>query len=172
MSEGLPGEKRGGSAAPFAMPQLLSAAHEMKSPLASIRQMALLLESDALNEQDAALYTHRIRLSTERAIRLASDITRASRLEDALFACEPVHSIAVAGDVMTEMDALYAARGRRLELRRRRSPPLAVANRELLRRILINFADNALHYAPQSGVVRLAISSSRNGRRARIRVRE
>lgn len=171
MSEGLQRDEQGGVGL-FAMPRLTEALHEIKSPLASIRQMALMLSSGELSERDAALYARRIELTSERALRLASDVTRATRLEDALFCCEPVNPIAMCDEVVTQMDALYQARGRRLEVARRRQAPLAVANRELLGRILINFADNALHYAPGSGIVRLHVASSRDGGKIRIWVRD
>ena len=172
MSEGLRECEQGGDAGLFALPGLVGAAHEMKNPLASIRQMALLLETGELSAEQAAVYLRRICLTSERALGLVSDVTRAARLDGALFDCEPVNPMALCDDVVQQMQALYQARGRRLEVSRRRAPPLAVANRELLRRILVNFADNALHYAPESGVVRLDVTSTRDGRRVRIGVRD
>lgn len=172
MSEGLRRGEQGGDGGLFALPPLVSAMHEVKSPLASIRQMALLLESGELTSQESAVYARRIELTSERALRLASDVTRAVRLETALFECEPVNPLALCDDVAQQLEALYQARGRRLEVSRRRPAPLAVANRELLRRVLVNFADNALHYAPASGVVRLQVAASRGGRQVRIAVRD
>lgn len=171
MSEGLPRSEQGGIDL-FAMPGLTSAVHEMKSPLAAIRQMALGIESGELSAKEVAIYAERIQLTSERALRLASDVTRAAKLEAALFACEPVNAVALCSEVAAQMDVLYRARGRRLVVARQRQAPLAVANRELLRRILVNFADNALHYAPDSGIVRLDVRSSRGGGRIRIGVRD
>lgn len=156
----------------FAMPELSSAVHDLKSPLASLRQMALEIESGELTANEVALYAHRIKLTSERALRLASDVSRASRLEDALFDCEPINPIAVCDDIAAQMGVLYEAQGRRLEVSRRRPAPLAVANHELLRRVLINFTDNALHYAPESGVVQLDVRASRRGDRVAIGVRD
>ncbi len=172
MSEGFRRDGVGGESELFAMPDILAVAHELKSPLASVRQMAMVLESGTLSRTEAALYARRIELTSERALRLVSDMTRARRLDDALFACEPVNALALCDDVAHELQALYEARGRRLELRRQRQAPLAVANRELLRRILINFADNALHYAPESGRVCFDVQASRTGERIRIGVRD
>lgn len=154
------------------MPELAVAAHELKSPLASMRQMALLLETGNLDAEQARLYAHRLRLTSERTLRLMSDVTRASRLEGALFVCEPVNPVAFCHDIAAQLAVLYEARGRHLVVARHRSAPPVVANRELLRRILVNFADNALHYAPDSGVVKLDITASRDGRQVRIGVRD
>ncbi len=156
----------------FALPSLISAAHELKSPLATIRQLALLLEAGERDTEQAKVDAHRLRLTSERALRLTSDITRASRLENALFACEPVNPVAFCNDVAAQLAVLYEARNRRLEVGRQRSAPLVVANRELLGRILVNFADNALHYAPESGVVQLDVTASQSGERVRIGVRD
>ena len=172
MSEGQGEHGQGGETGLFMMPDVIAVVHELKSPLASMRQMALLLESAEPSQEEARLYAHRMRLTSERALRLVSDMTRATRLDDALFACEPVNAVALCDDVAMQMQALYAARGRHLEVARQRRAPLAVANRELLRRILINFTDNALHYAPESGVVRLDVTASRGGDRIRIGVRD
>lgn len=172
MSEGLRECEQGGDTGLFALPGLVSAAHELKSPLATIRQLALLLETDTNDAEQARLYAHRLRLNSERVLRLASDITHASRLEDALFASEPVNPVAFCNDVAAQLAALYEARGRHLIVVRRRPAPLVVANRDLLGRILVNFADNALHYAPESGVVRLDVTASHHGDRVRIGVRD
>lgn len=171
MSEGMKRGERGGTEL-FAMPELTSVVHDLKSPLAALRQMALEIESGDLSTNEIAMYAHRMKLTSERALRLASDVTQASRLEGAMFDCEPVNPLALCDDVVAQMDVLYKARGRRLEVARRRQAPLAVANRELLRRVLVNFADNALHYAPESGVVQLDVTTSRAGDRICIGVRD
>lgn len=172
MREGLERKQQGGDADAFALPDFTSIVHELKSPLASIRQLALAINDADLSPAELHEYAQRIELTSERALRLASDLTRAERLEDALFACEPVNTLAICDDVISEMRSLYVARGRRIELARRRPTPLVVANRELLRRILINFSDNALHYAPESGVVRLGVSTTRSGEVIRVGVRD
>lgn len=171
MSEGLWRKDQRGADV-FAMPNSVEVLHDLKSPLASIRQMALMIEAAGSSSDDIQKYAHRIQLTSERALRLASDVTRASHLENAMFECEPVNPIAACDEVIAQIGSLYQARGRRLEVARLRQAPLAVANRELLGRILTNFADNALHYAPDSGLVKFDISASRGGGNIRIAVRD
>jgi len=75
-------------------------------------------------------------------------------------------------DVVDELTPLFRARGRDLQIRRRRRLPAVVANRDLLRRVLINFADNALEYGAADEPVKFTARSSRDGKYVRIAVRD
>jgi len=155
----------------FEMTSLTAAAHELKAPLALMRQLALQLESgDATEEQRRML--QKITLTSERALRLTSDITRSSRLEDALFEVEPLNPEQICRDIVAELGPLFVAHGRSLALTQRTHPLLLVANRELLRRILMNFSDNALHYSEPGTAVALQIQALRKSGRIRIGVRD
>lgn len=130
------------------------AAHELKSPLVLLRQLALELANDSLSDVERRRITDQMTLISERALRLTSDLTRAeSQLE--LFNREPVNPLDVAWDVRLELASLYSAKGRALRVKRVRHLPPVIANRDLLRRILLNFADNALHYGDIDGMVEL-----------------
>lgn len=50
--------------------------------------------------------------------------------------------------------------------------PLVIANYDLLRRILLNFGDNALHYGNESGVVELFAELKKNRSVMRLGVRD
>lgn len=142
-----------GSAGIYDIPQIIVAAHELKSPLALMRQMALALESGDCNQKEIQLMARRMTLTSERALRLTADLTRAARLEDSLFVTEPINPITLLESVVDELNPLYVARGKRLLVNKRRRSKLAVANQDLLRRIIVNFVDNALHYsAPEAPV--------------------
>lgn len=147
------------------LPFLVTASHELKSPLALVRQLALSLETDPdMVDRDEVI--RQILLTSERALRLTTDLSRSARLQDSLFELEPLNPQAICEEVAHEMTPLYRAKGReiRVSSRYRPRPRLAVANRELLRRIMLNFADNALHYADANEPVELrAASRSREG---------
>ena len=49
---------------------------------------------------------------------------------------------------------------------------MLVANRDLLRRIIINFSDNALHYAAADATVKIQIGSLQSGKVIRLGVRD
>ncbi len=109
---------------------------------------------------------------SERAIRLTSNITRAETLQHQLFNLEPVNSVDVAHDVRRELTPLYKLYNRTLIVDRLRLLPPVVANRDLLHRILVNFADNALHYSGVDGAVELHAQLSRDRDTVRISVRD
>lgn len=155
------------------MPSLVAAAHELKSPLALIRQLSLSLESDSsMSSAERQRILQQITLSSERALRLTSDLTRSVRLRDALFELEPVNPMAVCEDVVHELKPMFQAKNRTISLVSRKHSLLIVANRDLLRRILLNFSDNALHYADDNSSVKITISSLKNGQTVRLGVRD
>ncbi|MGB3945507.1 MAG: HAMP domain-containing sensor histidine kinase [Candidatus Saccharimonadales bacterium] len=130
------------------------AAHELKSPLVLLRQLSLELREDDLSEHERSRILEQMTHVSERALRLTSDLTK-SESQLALFELQPVNPLDVAKDVHSEILGLYSAHERRLNVRRVRHLPPVIANRDLLRRILLNFADNALHYAGTDGAVEL-----------------
>ena len=142
-----------GGTTDIVVPLFIAAAHELKSPLALIRQLSLSLESGEYTAKDIEVLARRITLTSERALRLTTNLTRTSRLEDSLFELEPLNPVTLCEEVVHELTPLYAAKGRTLRVAKRSRPLLALANRDLLRRILLNFADNALHYSESDTAV-------------------
>lgn len=150
----------------------VTAAHELKSPLALIRQLSLALEADSLTESERQRILRQITLTSERALRLTTDLSRATRLDDSLFELEPLNPQQICEEVVHELTPLYTARGRTIRVTSRYRPILAVANRDLLRRIILNFADNALHYAGDETAVELHAATKDHGTKIRLGVRD
>ncbi len=148
------------------------ASHELKSPLALIRQLSLTLESADITDAERQQLIHRITLTTERALRLTTNLTKASRLEDSLFEMEPLNPRQVCEDVAHELFPLYQAKGKEIRVSSKYRPLLVVANRDLLRRIILNFGDNALSYAGDSLPVELKVTSMQKTGRIRMGVRD
>lgn len=148
------------------------AAHELKAPLALIRQLALELEASNYTDVERAVLSQRITLTAERALRLTTDLTKARRLEDALFTLEPVDATSVCSEAVDELQPLYCAHGKRLEIQSKSRRSLTIANRDLLRRIILNFADNALHYSAGSSPVTISVQALNGDERVRIGVRD
>lgn len=149
-----------------------AAAHELKAPLALVRQLSLGLEAGGLSEAEQAAILRQITLTSERALRLTTDLTRSSRLQDSLFELEPLNPQQLCEEVAHELTPLYKAKGREIHVASHRRPLLAVANRDLLRRIILNFGDNALHYGDESLPVEVRAQSRLGGRQIRIGVRD
>lgn len=150
----------------------VTASHELKAPIALIRQLSLALETGEMTESEQNRLLRQITLTSERALRLTTDITRSSRLQNSLFELEPINPQQLCEDVAHELTPLYKEHGREIRVASRYRPILAVANRELLRRILLNFGDNALHYANTSQPVELYAGSRAKGDTVRISVRD
>jgi len=162
----------GDSRAEFAGVTVLTvAAHELKSPLALIRQLALELENTT-DSQVATRIIEQIRLSAERSLRLTSNITKSSRLQMPLFDNEPIHPQRLVNDVVGELRPLYRARHKNLIAETKRGMPLVSANYDLLRQILCNFADNALHYSDSCERVLLQTHQNKRTHSVRFGVRD
>jgi len=154
------------------LPFLVTASHELKSPLALVRQLALGLESNNVDSATRERMLRQIVLTSERALRLTTDLSRSSRLEDSIFDLEPINPQQLCEDVAHELTPLYAARGRKIQVAPHRGSMLVVANYDLLRRIMLNFGDNALHYSDDSEPVELRARISQKGKRVRLGVRD
>lgn len=155
------------------VPSIVAAAHELKSPLALLRQLLLRLDMPDISEAEKKKFIHQAVLTSERGLRLTSDITRAARLDEgALFTLEPINPEQLCVDIAAELTPLFEAYGRSVEVKSRKHPLLLVANRDLLRRILLGFSDNALHYSTPGSPVQMQITALKDARMVRIGVRD
>ena len=123
---------------------VLMAAHELKAPLAVLRQLAFAF--DGAGPYDEHVRAQMISVS-ERAIRQVNDLTRLRRLEDGLFKMEPVAVREVCDAVFQELLTLYNQNGQKIKVRYSNRRRLVTANRELLFSVVYNFLINALHYS-------------------------
>lgn len=172
MSEGNPRQDAGG-ADQFALPSIIAAAHELKTPLAIMRQLALTIQEGTADSSEIITMAERIGMTSDRALRLTNDLTRGSRLQDSLFELEPLDVAPLCRDVVQELSPLYAAKGQTLNAKiHQRGLPLVIAHRDLLRRILVNFVDNALYYAESDTPVELFVTYKRNQDTIRLGVRD
>lgn len=150
---------------------LKAAAHELKSPLALIRQLSLELEMGDYDQVTISII-EQIKLTAEKSLRLTTNLTKSHHAQTQLFPTSPVNLGQVFDEVERELMPLYRAHGRIFRQKRRKTMPVVVANKDLLRRILCNFGDNALQYAGQDGAVELFMQLKRDGGRVRLGVRD
>lgn len=154
------------------LPPLIVAAHELKSPLALVRQLSLALEGGDISTEDQKRMLRQISLTSERALRLTSDLTKSINLKDALFELEPINPQQLCKDIVCDLKPLFAAHNRKVRLVSYRNSLLLVANRDLLRRIILNFSDNALNYAEDNADVEIKIKTRNAGKTIRLGVRD
>lgn len=147
-------------------------AHELKSPLALIRQLTFELEDSELTNNERDELTRQIRLTSERALRFASNVASTSKRQQVLFDTTPLSSSVVCRQVVQEIQPLYKAHGRLFGFSEKSRDYLAVANPDLLHRILMNFADNALEYSDPTSVVEVYTTLLRKQDKVRLGVRD
>lgn len=143
-------------------------AHELKSPLALMRQLALSIDPE---DKDSITFAKDKMISTaERAMRQVNDLTKIARLEDGLFELEPVSVRGVCDDVTRELRYLYRENHKSLSEKYTNRSKLVVANREMLYSVIYNFCSNALRYSDNE--TRSELSVRDRGDKIEIRVRD
>lgn len=151
---------------------IIIAAHELKSPLVVVRQLALLAQSGHVSEARRTQLLDQIVLLTEKGLRLTSDLTKTERIDTLTLEYEPLNPKVLCEQVARDMLPLYREYGKSITVSRRVQSPLIVAHRDLLARIVQNFSDNALHYSDEAGNVEVFVRAQKDARTVRIGVRD
>jgi len=146
---------------------ILVAAHELKAPLAVLRQLAFALPN--MDSGGEYLRSEMINVS-ERAIRQVNDLSRVRRLEDGLFRMEPVAVREVCDAVTRELNYLFKENDCGLSVKYSNKSRLVTANRELLYSVIYNFLLNAIHYSDKRLKTELTVHDC--GDRVRVSVRD
>lgn len=123
---------------------ILIAAHELKAPLAVLRQLAFALPG--MDSGGEHIRSEMVSVS-DRAIKQVNDLIKIRRLEDGLFDMEPVAVREVCDAVSRELDYLFKYNHRDLFIKYTNRSRLVSANRELLYSVVYNFLLNAMHYS-------------------------
>ena len=145
---------------------ILVAAHELKTPLATLRQLALAF--DEMDDEREHIRDEMISVS-ERAIKQINDLTKLERLEDGLFEMEPVAIRSVCDEVTRELTYLFRFNQRDLFVKYSNRAGLVVANRELLKSVVYNFLLNAMHYSGDEERSELVVKDYRDKIRVIVR---
>ena len=145
---------------------ILVAAHELKEPLTVLRQLAL--SFDGINGMNEQIRSEMVKVS-ERAIRQVNDLAKIRRLEDGLFAMEPVAIRATCDEVTREINRLFIQNKKHLLIKYSNRVRLVTANRELLISVIYNFLVNAMHYTSEGMRTELVVKDSKDKVRVIIR---
>lgn len=145
---------------------ILVAAHELKAPLAVLRQLAF--SFDEMDAKGEHIRSEMISVS-ERALKQVNDLTKIRSLEEGLFEMEPVSVRAVCDDVSRELEALFSYNRRNLSVKYTNRARLVVANRELLHSVVYNFLLNAMHYSDEESEASLIVRDIKGKVRISIR---
>ena len=145
-------------------------AHELKAPLALMRQLALSieLENDLAGAQEVS---EQIVATSERALRQVNDLTKVARLEDAMFEMEPVNPRVVCDEVLAELWKYFRFNRRELSIEYKNKRKLVVGNRQLLFSVVYNFCLNAMNYGGEELPSRVIVRDLQ-GNKVRVEVRD
>lgn len=147
---------------------IIATAHDLKTPLNLLRQLALSLDL----APDLATQ-HRIQaqmvLVSERALRQVNDLSKVARLEDGLFAIEPISVRGLCDEVYRELADSFRLERRQLKISYGNRSRLALANRELLRSVIYNFCTNAMRYSDVETSSKLSVLDNHGSIRISVR---
>lgn len=145
---------------------ILVAAHELKAPLAVLRQLALALPG--MDFSGEHIRNEMVSVS-ESALKQVNDLAKVRRLEDGLFVMEPVAVRAVCDDVTAELQQLFNYHQRGIRVKYSNRVRLVTANRDLLRSVIYNFLINAMHYSNDGSKAELVVKDCRDQVRVVVR---
>lgn len=146
---------------------VLVAAHELKEPLAVLRQLAFALpEMEQAGEQ---IRREMVEVS-ERAMRQVNDLTKIHRLERHGCEMEPVAIRVVCDEATNEVREMFDEKRQKIVVSYRNRKKLVTANREMLKSVILNFLTNAVHYANEETETQMSVMDA--GGLVRVAVRD
>lgn len=135
------------------LPTLVALSHELKAPLALMRQIAL--ASEYYTSEEKAVAFEKIRLTAERSLRLTEALTRSYRADE--LESEPINVGRLCNEIAEELSPLCKQLGQDIKVNIPKQPVLAVGNRELMGSVIFGLCDNALNYGNNEVPVELEI---------------
>jgi signal transduction histidine kinase len=150
---------------------VLTASHELRSPLTSVQGFAelLMLEREMLTPKQAET-VEVILENTRHLVRLINDLLDLARSDAGRLAIErvPTDPGALVEEVARAMGAQFEAREQRLGLEIEPGLPAIEADRDRIRQVLVNLLTNANEYCPQGAAV--GVQARRDGADVEIEV--
>ena len=142
-----------------------NAAHQLRTPLATIKLQLQLLQGAASPAEQKQLLTDLI-ASTERASRLVGQLLTAARINHQPLSLQQVSLMPLLAQILAEFGPLV--KEKRLELALEGDQAELRADETLLRLLLNNLIDNAVKYTPGGGQILVQVASSGEGARITI----
>ena len=147
---------------------VITVAHELKAPLALLRQLALSLEF----EQDVRKVSQRMVATSERALKQVNDLVKVARLDEAMFEMEPVNPRRICDEVIIELESLFRFNRREVRVEYKNRERLVMANRDLLYSVVYNFCLNAMNYSGEETPSEIFVRNAGGGEFVRVGVRD
>lgn len=139
------------------------ASHELKTPMAIIRNYLWMLENKSATLDDAKKkeYMHRTLVSTTRLINLVNDMLNVSRIESGRIEIKPDYFalLDVTHDVVTELNEKAKQQGIHLVVSETTIPQV-YADKGRIQEVLINLIGNALKFTPKDGSITISFTQN------------
>jgi signal transduction histidine kinase/CheY-like chemotaxis protein len=147
-------------------------AHELRNPLAPIRNAVEILQHLGLKDGDLGWASDVISRQVEQMVRLVDDLLDISRITGGKVQLrkEPIDVASVVSRAVETSRPLIEARGHRLAVELPREPLWVVGDRTRLSQVLANVLNNAAKYTADGGEI--ALSVGREAEEAVFRVRD
>ena len=140
-----------------------SISHEFKTPIASIRGFAKLLQMPGITEEQRAEYTRLIAQESDRLSRLSETLLRLSALEQqtALATLSAFSLDEQLREVILRLEPAWSARSIAWQIDLEEIT--ITSDRELLSQVWINIIQNAIKFSPEGGSIGVRVFREGNG---------
>lgn len=137
------------------------ASHQLRTPLTAVKgYVSMVVEGDAgkLNKQQQELLNQAFS-SSQRMVYLIADLLNVSRLKSGKFVIEnkPTQLADVVASEMEQLTEVAKSKGQTLVFNRPDSFPELMLDETKIRQVIMNFADNALHYTASGGHIQISL---------------
>jgi signal transduction histidine kinase len=136
--------------------------HELQSPLGAIESFLNLIEDeekDGIPPEDLRNYHQRIRVNTQRLSRFVSDLLDVSALErgKVVVTRQSLDIAALAKEVLGLFQLKLEEKNLRGHLQCPAKLPMASADPDKIRQVLINLVSNAMKFTPEKGLIEISV---------------
>lgn len=136
--------------------------HDIRTPISIIHGYieTLIMKHDSLDAHKQQEYLQTVIKSTERLKRLMTDLFELSKLESRQVKpkMEPFFMFDLLRDISRKYSLLAQEKNIDLETDLQSKMPVVLADIALIERVLQNLIDNALHYTPKNGKVKIKMT--------------
>jgi signal transduction histidine kinase len=138
------------------------ASHELKTPMTSVKSYLWMIikgEAGEINEKQRA-YLERAYSSTDRLIKLVSDMLNISRIESGRITLElqKVNMLSLVQEVLAEVAPRASESGIKVEIAASDLMPEVLADSDKIKEVLINLIGNSIKFVPSNGNITVSFS--------------
>ena len=146
-------------------------AHELRNPLAPIRNALVLLGMDGLDAETAGQAREIMNRQVDHLVRLVDDLLDVSRIMRGKIELkkEPVEAKAIVSRAVETVQPLIQSQGQELTLSLPPEPVWVHADLVRMAQVIANLLNNSAKYTPQGGHIWLTVERAAGGVRFRVR---